>query len=218
MVMLNCPERGIQVDAIQILSTFTGNSDLFHPIATSCDSLVRVCMPCSTCNTTVPFLRMSFGGAYLAELTFYDDRSCPVAECTESVTTSPVLQTDANSTTPESPSLPTSNTTPSDTSSTIPEPPSLPTTITTPSNLEECSTFLILVAVATAILTALLATAVSVLVQIAICKCKTVKQTQGKARAQATPTGAEMGVLYEDMDCGDTGDTMQNEQRYETIN
>ncbi len=215
MVMLNCPERGIQVDAIQILSTFTGNSDLFHPIATSCNSLVRVCMPCSTCNTTVPFLRMSFGGAYLAELTFYDDRSCPVAECTKSVTTPPVLQTDANSTTPESLSLPTTNTTPSDTS---PESPTLPTTITTPFNLEECSTLLILAAVATAVLTALLATAVSILVQIAICKCKTVKQTQGKAHAQVTPTGAEMGALYEDMDCGDTGDTMQNEQRYETIN
>ena len=89
VVMFNCPERGIEVESFQILSTFTGNFDLFYPNAISCNSLVTVCIPCSVCNISVPFLRMSYGGAYLAELTFYDDRSCPEVESTTTITTAP---------------------------------------------------------------------------------------------------------------------------------
>ena len=183
VVMFNCPERGIEVESFQILSTFTGNFDLFYPNAISCNSLVTVCIPCSVCNISVPFLRMSYGGAYLAELTFYDDRSCPEVESTTTITTA----------------TPTASKPTTDTKSTELELQSL-ATIT--ANVEVCSTPLILASV---ISTILVATTVIIIVQIVICKHNKPKLTHSGIQKMAPIPGAEVGPLYEDMDGGVAG-------------
>ena len=180
VVMFNCPERGIEVESFQILSTFTGNFDLFYPNTISCNSLVRVCIPCSVCNISVPFLRMSYGGAYLAELTFYDDRSCPEVESTTTITTwVSAPPTDAILTA----SKPPTDAIPTDTITTASKPP---TDAEFP-----CSSPLILASVI------IIATIILIVVQIVIFKYQMTRR--GIQKTVLTP-GAEIGPLYEDMD------------------
>jgi hypothetical protein len=86
LMMLNCPEKGISVQTINILSapSLSESPSLFgtlNVLITSCDSLVRVCIPQST---TQPVIYVRFipppgsTWAHLAEVEFHDsDSMCP---------------------------------------------------------------------------------------------------------------------------------------------
>ena len=88
VVMFNCPEWGISVRLIQLFSaSSTSGSRTFvtsiSPTTTSCDSLVRVCMP-YTVSSTRPVITLAFNlpstsnWVHLAEVTFYASNStCP---------------------------------------------------------------------------------------------------------------------------------------------
>jgi hypothetical protein len=94
LVMFNCPEKGISVQTITILSAPLSLSTLgaFNvPNITSCDSLVRVCIPVST---TDPVIALRFNPppgstwVHLAEVEFYGNGStCP----SDTITTTPML-------------------------------------------------------------------------------------------------------------------------------
>ena len=88
VVMFNCPEWGISVTTIKLFSaTFTSRSRTFvtsiSPTATSCDSLVRVCLS-HTVSSIRPVLNLIFilpstsNWVHLAEVIFYASGStCP---------------------------------------------------------------------------------------------------------------------------------------------
>ena len=78
LVMFNCPEWGIAVQSIVITGATSASScssllGVVNPSITSCDSLVRVCIPL---NTTLPVLGLQFfphadtNWVHLAEVTF----------------------------------------------------------------------------------------------------------------------------------------------------
>ena len=86
IVMFNCPEWGIGVQTVRlressgpVLSTGSGTAlGSFCPVASSCTSLVRVCMPLSSSQR---FLGLQFippfgsNWVHLAEVTFYNSNS-----------------------------------------------------------------------------------------------------------------------------------------------
>ena len=85
LVMFNCPELGIAVQAIGTwrASSISGPRSLVGSFSrvTSCDSLVRVC---ASISTTEPVIYLQFFPApgsnwiYLAEVRFYgDNETCP---------------------------------------------------------------------------------------------------------------------------------------------
>ena len=82
LVMFNCPEWGISVQSVElkdINDMVIGNNT---NVTTSCDSLVRLCVPATAINplvVTVQFdLDTDSNWVHLAEVTFYDDNTtCP---------------------------------------------------------------------------------------------------------------------------------------------
>ena len=80
VVMFNCPEWGISVQSVKLNDIpATGNN--MNSI-TSCDSLVRLCVPATDINSLVVTVQFDLGTdsnwVHLAEVTFYDDSTtCP---------------------------------------------------------------------------------------------------------------------------------------------
>ena len=84
VTMFNCPEWGISVQSISLRDNdgiVIGSSGDLNSI-TSCDSLVRLCVPATAINPLV--VRVQFdldtdsNWVHLAEVTFYDDSTtCP---------------------------------------------------------------------------------------------------------------------------------------------
>ena len=76
LVMFNCPKWGIAVTTIGFRAPPVEGT--ISPMATSCDSLVRVCIPI---DITGPVIHLKFipapgsNGTYLAEVEFYGDSS-----------------------------------------------------------------------------------------------------------------------------------------------
>ena len=122
LVMFNCPEWGISVQSVKlkdINGIVIGSSDDLNSI-TSCDSLVRLCVPATAIVLTIQFdLGTDSNWVHLAEVTFYDDSTtCPPDT---------IITTEVNTAT----TTPPSPTTPTTTSQTIALPTALATTITT---------------------------------------------------------------------------------------
>ena len=103
VTLFNCPEWGISVQAIELLNPGPGETaTVYEPTITSCDSLVRVCIPFSTTETRF-FLEFDnprgSDWTHLAEVAFYGDGStCPpdtiiTTPPPPTVTTSPETET-----------------------------------------------------------------------------------------------------------------------------
>ena len=115
LVMFNCPEWGISVQSISIRDVdgiVIGSSGDLNSI-TSCDSLVRLCVPATDINplvVTVQFdLDTGSNWVHLAEVTIYnDDTTCPPN--TTTVNTATTTATAAQMTLPP-PTTPTTATT-----------------------------------------------------------------------------------------------------------
>jgi hypothetical protein len=114
LVMFNCPEKGISVQSLTILAAqslleMTSELNIFIVSnITSCDSLVRVCIPL---NTTQPVIYLRFNPplsgstwVHLAEVEFHEsDSMCPpTAPATTLVDTTP-QPTNAATTHPTTP-------------------------------------------------------------------------------------------------------------------
>ena len=123
LVMFNCPEWGISVQTVRLLTSSSLSvprsevRTLTVPAITSCDSLVRICIPQ---NILQPVLALQFTPptgstwTHLAEVTFYGSGSCPP----DTVITTPPPDTTTpppDTTTPPQPSA-TATTTPTTTS------------------------------------------------------------------------------------------------------
>ena len=86
LVIFNCPERGISVQTVRLLtaSSLSGDRSVVGtfnvPNITSCDSLVRICI---SQNIEQPVIALEFipspgsNWTHLAEVTFYGSGSCP---------------------------------------------------------------------------------------------------------------------------------------------
>ena len=152
LVMLNCPEWGISVQSISLRDNdgrVIGSSGDLNSI-TSCDSLVRLCVPATVMNplrVTVQFdLGTDSNWVNLAEVTFYNDNTtCPPDTIittemntgppspTTPITTSQATAahtTPTTSTTQEMNTITTAPTTPTTTTTTMQE--MTTTTTTTP--------------------------------------------------------------------------------------
>ena len=112
LVIFNCPEWGISVQSIRFgnsVGKIIGSSGDLNSI-TSCDSLVRLCVPETDIHSRVVFLEFDLGTdsnwVHLAEVTFYNDSTtCPPDT---------IINTDLNATptnTPSHPATPTTTTT-----------------------------------------------------------------------------------------------------------
>ena len=101
IVMFNCPEWGIGVEMIQV---FEQNVLVLTRVlsinVTSCDSLVRFCLPY---RTTIPafglrFLSRDSDWVYLAEVTFFNrSDTCPPDTVISSPLPQPITSTDSQS-------------------------------------------------------------------------------------------------------------------------
>ena len=208
LVMFNCPEWGIAVQAIGFGSATSTSSTrtpivAISPTITSCNSLVRVCTS-SLAITQHDVIYLQFIPAtgsnrtYLAEVEFYRDN----ATCRQDaiITTPPPSDT----TTSPPPDIPTPP--PPDTTAPSPSDTAIPNT--TPEIAAECrvcpsySTSTVLASVITAIATALLATVITMLLMITVFKCHP-KFTPGGTET-ATSAGGE-GQEYEEVDGGKGG-------------
>ena len=84
VIMFNCPEWRISVQSISLRDNdgiVIGSSGDLNSI-TSCDSLVRLCVPATAINPLVVTVQFDLGTdsnwVHLAEVTFYDDSTtCP---------------------------------------------------------------------------------------------------------------------------------------------
>ena len=129
VIMFNCPEWRISVQSISLRDNdgiVIGSSDLNS--ITSCDSLMRLCVPATAINplvVTVQFdLDTGSNWVHLAEVTFYDNSTtCPPDT---------LITTEMNTTTNTPPSPTTHTTTTQATAS--------PTTPTTASTTQETTT------------------------------------------------------------------------------
>ena len=106
MVMFNCPQWGIGVQTIQVLEH--GRSfAITNPGNTSCDSLVRVCLPT---KTTVPVFTLRFINSewvYLAEVTFIGASATCLPNIVITAPSAPFTTTSSPPTTNQTP-VPTS--------------------------------------------------------------------------------------------------------------
>ena len=200
LVMFNCPEWGIAVQAIGIrratsISSTRTPIGAIIPTITSCNSLVRVCIS-SLAITDLQVIYLQFIPApdsnrtYLAEVEFYQDN----ATCQQDAIIATPLRPDT--TTPPPPDTTTPDIT-------TPRPPDTAPPDTTQEKVVQeckvcpsCSTSAVLASVITVITTALLTTAISVLVMITVFKC----------HPKFTPETAEgEGQEYEEVDGGKGG-------------
>ena len=100
MVLFNCAQWGISVSSIQVVAggSFAG---ITIPTVTSCDSLVRVCIPLNT-NSAQTQLILSFitvdssYWVHIAEVTFYGAGTCEP----DTTITTPTPPPDTTITTP----------------------------------------------------------------------------------------------------------------------
>ena len=81
LVMFSCPEWGISVQSVKLKDIVIGSSGDLNSI-TSCDSLVRLCVPATAINPLVVTVQFDLGTdsnwVHLAEVTFYNDNTtCP---------------------------------------------------------------------------------------------------------------------------------------------
>ena len=113
VTMFNCPEWRISVQSISLRDNdgiVIGSSGDLNSI-TSCDSLVRLCVPATAINPRVVTVQFDLGTdsnwVHLAEVTFYDDNTtCPP---------NTIITTEMNTATPTNtsphPTKPTTTTT-----------------------------------------------------------------------------------------------------------
>ena len=108
LVMFNCPEWGISVQRISLRDNnrmVIGSGDLNS--ITSCDSLVRLCVPATAINplvVTVQFdLDTDSNWVHLAEVTIYDDSTT----CPPNTTITTEMNTATPTNTPPDPTTPT---------------------------------------------------------------------------------------------------------------
>ena len=96
VVMFNCPQWSIGASSIRVLGVSTpdrtGRTTNLASFSTtgitSCDSLVRFCIPLAENTLPVIFVIMSSAGfVHLAEITFYQDASA--SNCTTGLTNTP---------------------------------------------------------------------------------------------------------------------------------
>ena len=114
LVMFNCPEMGISVQRIRLRDNdgiVRGSSGDLNSI-TSCDSLVRLCVPATAINPLVVTVQFDLGTdsnwVHLAEVTFYDDNTTCPPNTTIDITTEINTATPTN--TPLHPTTPTTTT------------------------------------------------------------------------------------------------------------
>ena len=112
LVMFNCPEMGISVQSISLRDDdgiVRGSSGDLSSI-TSCDSLVRLCVPATAIDprvVTVQFdLDTDSNWVHLAEVTFYDDNTT----CPPDTTITTEINTATHTNTPPHPTTPTTTT------------------------------------------------------------------------------------------------------------
>ena len=152
VTMFNCPEWRISVQSISLRDNggiVIGSSGDLNSI-TSCDSLVRLCVPATAINPLVVRLQFDLGTdsnwVHLAEVTFYDDSTtCPpnttITTAMNNAPPSPKTHTTTTqataapttSTTQETTTINTVSTTPTTTTTTTQE--MTTTTTTTPTTL-----------------------------------------------------------------------------------
>lgn len=82
ILMVNCPWWGISVEKITlykpVLLDIIGGQNVLsvYPTTASCDNLVRVCIPCTQCNTSQHFIGLEFHTpsnsrwVHIAQMTF----------------------------------------------------------------------------------------------------------------------------------------------------
>ena len=127
VTLFNCPEWRISVQSISLRDNdgrVIGSSGDLNSI-TSCDSLVRLCVPATAINPLVVLVQFDLNTdsnwVHLAEVTFYDDSStCPP---------NTTITTDLNATPTNAPTTLTTTTT---ATQMTPPPPTTPTTATAP--------------------------------------------------------------------------------------
>ena len=201
VVMFNCPDWGIGVQAMTVFGENVEVSPIFVNI-TSCDSLVSLCLPA---RITAPVFTLRLASLvttwlHIAEVTFLDDNpTCPPDIALTAPPTSTEPPPDITTATPHSYS--TSQDLP-----TCSAPTQCEVCLTSDMVSEVCpssSTSVVLASVITAIITALLATVIFVLVLIAVCKCHP-KFTPGGAET-GTAVGEGEGQEYERMNTGEGG-------------
>ena len=112
LVMFNCPEMGISVQNISLRDVdgiVRGSSGDLNSI-TSCDSLVKLCVPATAVNpldVTVQFdLDTGSNWVHLAEVTFYNDSTT----CPPNTTITTEINTATPTNTPPHPTTPTTTT------------------------------------------------------------------------------------------------------------
>ena len=120
VIMFNCPEWGISVQSISLRDNdgiVIGSSGDMNSI-TSCDSLVRLCVPATAINPLVVTVQFDLGNdsnwMHLAEVTFYDDSTtCPPDTITTDIPLCPTTPTTTTQemTTSTTPTTPTTTTT-----------------------------------------------------------------------------------------------------------
>ena len=146
LVMFNCPGWGISVQSISLRDNdgiVIGSSGDLNSI-TSCDSLVRLCVPATTINPLVVTVQFDIDAGsnwvHLAEVTFYNDNTtCPpntTVGPTKPATTIAVSTTTTTTTqgvttvTTATPTTPTTATTPLEVTTVTITAPTTPTTTT----------------------------------------------------------------------------------------
>ena len=124
LVMFNCPKWGISVQRIRLRDNdgmVRGSSGDLNSI-TSCDSLVRLCVPATAINPLVVTVQFDLGTdsnwVHLAEVTFYDDSTtCPpntTIDITTEINTATPTSTPPHPTTPTTTTIATQGMTPND--------------------------------------------------------------------------------------------------------
>jgi hypothetical protein len=98
LVMFNCPEWGIGAQQITVFLLSTSGSDFLigkevNPIITSCDSLVRVCIPQFTASEVISLAFNNLDWVYIAEVIFYGAGSSSICPPDIIITPTPDPQT-----------------------------------------------------------------------------------------------------------------------------
>lgn len=164
MALFNCPEWGIAVGTVAVQEFKNGRVKTLAIQSirtTSCDSLVRICVPVTTNSTVIPIMFYSVPSpefyVHLAEVTFYADSSaCPPEAIISaySVTTATATEGAPDPTTASSTG-------------------SNPTCSTQRGACPSCDVSNSWTPAVAATVTGLLAAVVLTLVQVAVCKCRT---------------------------------------------
>ena len=187
--LFNCPQWGIAIDAITLHQSRRVKDvqqvsflDLNAPKITSCDSLIKVCIPCQDCDSTHRILGLIFHSTganwiHIAEVRFYDSG---VSSCPEDIIIT----------------MSTPNTCPLDTTITMSTPDTTITTSTVPS--------IIPIILPVVFLSLLLIVMCVVVVLLILCRCCHAKQhkhntpraSQPRPQQHPPPLSEEMGRAH----------------------